>query len=79
MVVGKEDGDLRNRRVALMSIVALFVAVSPATAFAAKATKGDPITIYTIGEYEVAGAGSATPRSPVPSRRGPRRSTRPAA
>ena len=37
------------------------VAVTPSAAFAGKATKGDPVTIYTIGEYEVASAGSSNP------------------
>ena len=50
-----------NRRVALVSALALFVAVTPAAAFAAKATKGPPVTIYTIGEYDVASAGSSNP------------------
>ena len=50
-----------TRRVALVSFLALIFGVLPSAAFAAKATKGNPVTIYTIGEYEVASAGSSNP------------------
>src|SRR5215210_4797541 len=49
------------RRVAMVASLALFVAVTPSAAFAGKATKGGPVTIYTIGEYEVAAVGSSNP------------------
>jgi ABC-type branched-subunit amino acid transport system substrate-binding protein len=49
------------RRVAMVGSLAVFVAVTPSAAFAGKATKGDPVTIYTIGEFEVATAGSSNP------------------
>jgi ABC-type branched-subunit amino acid transport system substrate-binding protein len=50
-----------TRRAALVGAGALFVSILPHAAFAGQSTKGDPVTIYTIGEYEVAVAGSANP------------------
>jgi len=53
----------RSRGVAAVGVLALMVSLVPAAVAAAKGggSKGDPVTIYTIGEYEVSVAGSANP------------------
>jgi hypothetical protein len=50
------------RRLALVGcVVAIVAAPIGSAAAAAPKTKGDPVTIMTIGEFEVAAAGSANP------------------
>jgi ABC-type branched-subunit amino acid transport system substrate-binding protein len=50
------------RRVALVAcVIAIVAAPIGSAAAAAPKTKGDPVTIMTIGEFEVAAAGSSNP------------------